>query len=364
MTASERCRRAASCLRRPPHRLLRQSSRLTEGQRGVWLTTQMGADASCAFNESVLLDLAGPLSEDALVHAAGAVVSRHEALRTAILPDGEGQKFLPSVSVAVPVSDLSALAPAEREAREAETLAAEAGEPFNLAEAPLIRFRLIRRSAEVHRLVVTAHHLVCDGWSFGVLLCDLADAYTAFTQGTLWAPPAAASFQSYAETPQTDAENHRYWRQQLSPPPAPLRLPAGRARPALSSYRGARKSRRVPAALASALRQLCGVSGTTPSAALLSAYTLLLHGLSGTRDAVVWVPSAGQALEENPELDRTLCFTSAAACSSPRRKWRSRIICRRPARLCCPRWIISQYSLDAVMCGAGPAPADYHDLQH
>ncbi len=275
---------------------------LTEGQRGVWLTTQMGADASCAFNESVVLDLHGLLNQDALTRAADAVVNRHDALRTAIVPDGEGQKTLPSATVTVPLSDLSALEPAEREAREAEALSAEAGEPFDLASAPLIRFRLIRRGAEEHRLVITAHHIVCDGWSFGVLLSDLAGAYTALSQGKSWAMPAAASFRSYAEAGHANSENDRYWMRRLSPPPAPLHLPADRVRPALASYRGARRSCRVSPTLVSALRRLCAVSGTTLSAALLSAYTLLLHGLSGQDDAVVWVPSAGQAVEENAEL--------------------------------------------------------------
>ena len=275
---------------------------LTEEQRGVWLTTQMGADASCAFNESVILGLNGPLNEDALSRAAAAVVQRHDALRTAILPDGEKQQTLPLVAVTVSLSDLSALDGAERDARESETLAAEAGEPFDLASAPLIRFRLIRRGAEEHRLVITAHHIVCDGWSFGVLLADLADAYTALSQGKVWMQSSAASFRSYAGTKHADAENDSYWMRRLSPPPAPLHLPADRVRPALASYRGARESRRVSPALTSALRRLCAVSGTTLSAALLSAYTLLLHGLSGTSDAVVWVPSAGQALEENADL--------------------------------------------------------------
>ena len=321
---------------------------LTEGQRGVWLTTQMGADASCAFNESVILDLHGPLNQDALTCAVDAVVGRHDALRTAILPDGEGQRTLPSVSVTVQVSDLSALDAPEREAREAETLSAEAGEPFDLAKAPLIRFRLIRRNAEEHRLVITAHHIVCDGWSFGVLLSDLADAYTALAQGRIWAQPTAASFRSYAETGHADADNNAYWTVQLSPPPAPLHLPADRVRPAPPSYRGARRSRRVPPALTSALRRLCAISGTTLSAALLSVYTLLLHGLSGTSDAVVWVPSAGQALEENADLiGQCVSLLPLRVPSAPETAFADYLRATRAALLSAMDH--QSYSLDAVM---------------
>ncbi len=320
---------------------------LTEGQRGVWLTTQMGADASCVFNESVILDLGGPLNEAALIRAVESVVNRHDALRTAILPDGEAQRTLPSVTVAVPVSDLSALDGAVREAREEEALSAEAGQPFDLAQAPLIRFRLIRRGQEEHRLVITAHHIVCDGWSFGVLLSDLADAYTALSQGKIWVQ-SAASFRRYAGREHADAENNAYWMRRLSSPPAPLHLPADRMRPALASYRGARGSRRVPPALTSALRRLCAVSGTTLSAALLSAYTLLLHGLSGASDAVVWVPSAGQALEENVELiGQCVSLLPLRVASAPETAFTDYLRATRAALLSAMDHQL--YSLDAVM---------------
>ena len=275
---------------------------LTEAQRGVWLTTQMGADASCAFNESVILDFSGLLDQNAMQRAASAVVNRHDALRTTILPTGEGQQTLPAVTLTVPLDDLSA--PGAKE--EAQLLAAEVGEPFDLSDAPLIRFRLLRQSQTAHRLVITAHHVVCDGWSFGVLLSDLAAAYTAISQGQSWTQTPAASFRDYVlklpELGQADAENQEYWVRQLSPPPAPLRLPADRPRSAVGTYQGARVSRRVTPALADAVRQLCQRSGTTLTATLLSTYTLLLHGLSGQADIVVWVPSAGQVQEDNDAL--------------------------------------------------------------
>ena len=330
---------------------------LTEGQRGVWLTTQMGADASCAFNESVLLDLHGPLNEDTLGRAADAVVARHDALRTTILPDGEGQQTLASVSVLVPLSDLSAFDPAERDVREAELLSAEAGEPFDLAAAPLVRFRLIRQNVDKHRLVITAHHLVCDGWSFGVLVSDLAAAYTAFSQGKAWGATPAASFRDYAAmSKHAEPENQNYWVQQLSPPPAPLRLPTDRARLPLGTYRGARISRRVPPALAARLRHLCLRSGTTLSAALLSAYTLLLHGLSGEADAVVWVPSAGQAVAENTELvGHCVSLLPVRVPSAPNSAFADYLSATRAALLSAMDH--QAYSLDSVMAAlARPLP--------
>ena len=94
------------------------------------------------------------------------------------------------------------------------------------------------------------------------------------------------------------AENEGYWTRHLTPPPPPLRLPADCPRPILPTYKGARVSRPVPPALSRAVKRLCAETGVTLSAALLGAYTLLLHGLCGVRDTVVWVPAAGQAGED------------------------------------------------------------------
>ena len=278
---------------------------LTEAQSGVWLTTQMGDAASCAFNEAVLLDMRGPLDPADIKRAFQQTVNRHEALRTTILPTGEGQQIAPSVTADITFDDLSALSVEEREKRQSEILAAEAQEPFDLTQGPLIRARLIRRGSEEHHLALTAHHVVCDGWSFGVLLSDLAAAYIGAKSSALTPPELgagglpAASFRDYAALHEAkgpeEAENLAYWRARLTPAPGPLTLPTDRARPPVRTYQGARVSRRVPPVLADNLRQLSARSGATLSAMLLAAYTLLLHGMSGQDDAVVWVPSAGQA---------------------------------------------------------------------
>ena len=43
----------------------------------------------------------------------------------------------------------------------------EVQEPFDLERGPLFRARLARLAADEHRLALTAHHTVCDGWSTG-----------------------------------------------------------------------------------------------------------------------------------------------------------------------------------------------------
>ncbi len=39
---------------------------------------------------------------------------------------------------------------------------------FDLEKGPLVRGRLLRIGEEEHVLLITLHHIVCDGWSMGI----------------------------------------------------------------------------------------------------------------------------------------------------------------------------------------------------
>ncbi|MCO6695704.1 condensation domain-containing protein, partial [Streptomyces sp. Vc17.3-30] len=62
-------------------------------------------------------------------------------------------------------------------------LVAEVQVPCDLGGAPPFRPFLVRESAEVHVLVICAHHIITDGWSMGVLLDDLAALYRSRLTG-------------------------------------------------------------------------------------------------------------------------------------------------------------------------------------
>ena len=73
--------------------------------------------------------------------------------------------------------DLSGLAPGQGEERLAQWLAQERALRFELGRGPLVRFSLIRLGEQRHRLVLTNHHLLLDGWSLPVVARDLFELY-------------------------------------------------------------------------------------------------------------------------------------------------------------------------------------------
>ena len=126
----------------------------SEAQREVWLADQLGLQASLAFNESVKLRLEGPLDTTALQGALHALVMRHEALRSTFGPDGTDMLVSAAGSVSLPVADLRALSPEERQ-QQLHQAAVEAVEtPFSLEQGPLFRARLLRMGDAEHLLLM------------------------------------------------------------------------------------------------------------------------------------------------------------------------------------------------------------------
>lgn len=127
-----------------------------------------------------VLDLEGPVDAARLRAAAGGLLRRHPNLRAGFWQDGmkRAVQVIPR-EVDIPWSehDLTATAPEDRQAAVERILDRDRTRRFDPARSPLIRFALLAFDTGVHRLVITHHHLLIDGWSMPLLLADLFALY-------------------------------------------------------------------------------------------------------------------------------------------------------------------------------------------
>ena len=276
----------------------------TEPQREIWLTAQLGDGASCAFNESLGLTLTGDLDEGALAAALGEVVARHDSLRARHDPDAEAMVVDPAGSFAPAPLDLRGAADPDAALR--AFLDRDARTPFDLVAGPLFRATLASLPGKRHVLVLTAHHIVCDGWSFNVIATELLALYRARREGTPANLPAAPSFRRYAldqaEPSALRTVSEAYWREQFAEAPADLDLPADRPRPARKSYNGATHRDAIGLAELKGLKAAGARQGCTLFATLLTALQVVVGRLGGESDVVVAIPTAGQSLCGVPGL--------------------------------------------------------------
>ena len=281
---------------------------LTAAQKQLWALASMSEAGSLAYTLAVALELNGSLHRSNLERALQTVVDRHEALRTRIGPQGDVQTVLPEVTRVCPLIDLSARPEEEREQALAEWLDHQSRVPFDLDCAPLFRAHILRVDEQRHVLALSAHHIVVDGWSMGLLLKEISELYAATCQGTDAPQATPLQFSQFVrwQHQQRDtgemATQEAWWLEKFAGPATVLDLPGDHLGPALKSYGGHRETMRLDPDLAHKLRRLSREFGSTLFMTLLSAYTLLLHRLSSQEEVIVGVPTAGRGLEGSEGL--------------------------------------------------------------
>ena len=281
---------------------------LTPAQAEVWTAMQLGSEASCCYNQCFVLTLRGAVSTESMQRALQTVVDRHESLRTTFDVDGHTQRVADRMSVSMQFLDLSAQSPESRAAEINKIVTAETQLPFNLEAGPLFRAQLVQETGDSHRFILTASHIVCDGWSSSVLLADLARAYAANRLGLNAVLPAASSYGRFVidevatARGATSSQDEDYWLRQYDDATPVLDLPLDRRRPALRTFAGAREVIRLDQALCKKIKRAAAKYGSTLFVTLLAAFEVLLCRLSGQSDFVIGIPVAGQPRLENGHL--------------------------------------------------------------
>ncbi|MDT0454754.1 non-ribosomal peptide synthase/polyketide synthase [Streptomyces sp. DSM 41527] len=275
-------------------------------QQRLWFLDTFEPD-SAAYVTFFVLRLRGPLDETALHTALDALVARHEPLRTTFAEqDGHARQQVHAPRpVDLPLDDLSAVPAHARDGALDALLAREGALPFDLANGPLLRTRLVRLTDGEHVLTLAMHHIVTDGWSTAVLGRDLGELYAAALQGRRPDLPALplqyADYAAWQRTRTADAGDAQlaYWRRKLSDV-APLELPTDRPRPAVRTENGALLEFSLPAALTDRLRETGRRADATLYMTLLAACKVLLARWAGQEDIAVGTVASGR---ERPELE-------------------------------------------------------------
>ena len=313
-------------------------------QQRLWYLDQLNAQASRAYHLGATLRLQGELDVTALRSALDRIVCRHETLRT-VFRNEEGQAvqvILLEAPFRLLEKDLSALEAEERQSRLTREIQEEAQTSFDLSRGPLIRGRLLKQAADDHVLLLRMHHIICDGWSVGLLVKELSTLYSVYRQGAGdrqgvgdRLPKLPIQYADYArwqrqrlqgESPQTELhaperlsgdrlqEQLHYWVESLQGAPELLSLPTDHARPTQASYRGDSVAVVLEESLSEGLRQLSQRHGTTLFMTLYGAFAVLLSRLAGQEDVVIGTPVANRPRVELEDLIGFFVNTLALRC--------------------------------------------------
>jgi len=274
---------------------------LSFAQQRLWFLDEL-LPSNPFYNINNALRFTHSLDLSAFERALNEIVRRHEALRTTfkVIEGRPVQVVAPHLELMLPVLDLGTLPEAERDREALRVAREEAERPFDLAQGPLIRTRLVRLDENDYLFLLTIHHIVSDGWSMNVFSRELNTLYAAFSSNQPSPlPELPIQYADFAvwqrEWLQGEVlEAHlEYWDQQLAGLSV-LQLPTDRPRPVVPTARGAFQPIQLPASMKASLKALSQREGVTLFMTLLAAFQTLLHRYTAQDDIAVGSPIANR----------------------------------------------------------------------
>ncbi|PWJ23324.1 non-ribosomal peptide synthase protein (TIGR01720 family) [Branchiibius hedensis] len=270
---------------------------LSFAQRRLHFIQELGVGA---YSFPVHVRLEGELDEGALLHALDDVGRRHPIL-TATITQGDSGPVLLHRDRTFPVAvvDLTRVDVGERRRIAAGIATRQGDERFDFAEC-LVRATLVR-AVDEHLLLLDFHHIVFDGWSFGIFADELAAAYDRHLGvGGVGPDSPAPQYHEHALREQSSAEHgdflaeKRFWVGHLAGADPLLSLPTDRPRPEVLSGRTGRQRLRLPVDLSASLRAQASAARATPYMFLLAAFQLLAGRLSGQQSFCIGGGTSGR----------------------------------------------------------------------
>lgn len=287
---------------------------LSFSQKRLWFLDQLEPGNS-AYNNPAALTIRGKLDVRILCQVIEEIVRRHSVLRTSLKDISGGA--VPYVNEVcewhLPLEDLSALSVAARKVEVKCLASEEAACTFDLKRGQLFRTRLLQLAEvgsndEEYVLLLTAHHIVSDGWSLNVLLEELVSLYSSYVMGQPSSlPDLHIQYYDFANWQQQWLKGDvlqrqlKYWKESLTGVPA-LELPLDHARPPVLSQRGRQAEFVIPKTLTTQLKKLSLEQGATLFMTLFSSFSVLLHRYSGQEDFAIGTPIANRTRAELEKL--------------------------------------------------------------
>ncbi|MBX6388466.1 MAG: amino acid adenylation domain-containing protein, partial [Frankia sp.] len=269
---------------------------LTAAQAGIWRAQQIEPD-SVAFTIAGYMEIRGRVDLDRLTAAIERAVADARVLHVRFEADAAGdpvQIVSPLDGWTVPVVDLRG----ERDPRAAALalMREDMAQPMDLTRPGLFRQVLMRISDEATFWYHRYHHILIDGYGFGVMGVHVANLYNASLPGAttpadvpgeLWHLSTFTAIDAEYRQSEAHAADRDWWLARFADRPEPARLvePTG-----LLPTRIERRSVVLTPEHTIRLREAAGRMGVRLSRLAVAAVAAYVHRVTGAADVVLALP--------------------------------------------------------------------------
>ena len=249
--------------------------------------------------EQMVQDLHGAVDVAALRGAWELVAARHPTLRTSLHWAGlvePHQVVHPRVRVPWVELDWADRPDPDKDSALRELLDQDRAQGFGVAEAPLLRLCLIHWGPDLHRLLVTHHHAILDGWSVPLVFGEVVDAYQALVRGGDPLLPARRPYRDFVAWLEAQDQDQavEHWEGLLDGVDAPTPLQLGEP---TGETGQATVDRCLSEELSTAVADLARQQRVTLNTVVRAAWSLLLGRYSSTDDVIFGATVAGRPVD-------------------------------------------------------------------
>ncbi len=282
---------------------------LSFSQERLWFIDQL--EGSVQYHLPVVLRLKGKLNREALSHSLQQIVNRHEVLRT-VYREQEGQSWQyikEKDSNKLEIIDGSRYNEDKKGLGEYIQKLTKA--PFDLSRDNMLRVTLIALGEEDHVMVATMHHIASDAWSTSILVKEVAELYSSYTEQRMAnLPELPLQYADYSIWQRGYLQGEllekkiSYWKEKLEGV-STLQMPTDYKRPAVQSTRGSFAGFKIDKQLSGQLYDLSKKEGTTLFITMQAVYKAMLYRYSGQSDISV---GTSIARREQQQLEGLIGF--------------------------------------------------------
>lgn len=265
------------------------SAPTTPAQKEIWSSIEIDPKANICFNESISIDLNGDLSVNRLKEALDQFIQRHDAFRSCFTPNGKHFIVYHKPTLNLNYYDLSLEKNSHTQIDNLKKSATEIS--FDLVNGPLYQFDLVKNSETNFVLIITAHHLICDGWSMAVLVNEISSLY----EGKKLEDAQQFCDFSLAFSKKSLEKDLNYWLDELNSSPNGLELPIDYNRPEFRTYESDRIDYLLNKELVQDIQKIAAKNRLSFYHFLFAGFNVFMHKLTQQNDLVIGISSALQS---------------------------------------------------------------------
>lgn len=291
---------------------------LSPQQRQMWFAEQMG-DSNGSYNIVMPIRLRGNLNVERLEESFKHVIRNNENLRTSFKNENgiPYQTIRSDFEFSLRQYYLMNFEGKDTDKPINSIISAVSKQSFDLEKDLLIRGYLVYKGKDEYVLIVVMHHIISDGWSMELMTREIAGDYNNEGKGNI--AEEKLSYIDYIywldERKEATEKQKEFWKKTLSPDMEVVSLPTDYIRPDVQTHNGYTVTSELDKDLTSKIKAFCKDNKITTFMFMLTAFSVLLHKLTGNTDIPIGVPIAGRGKKETEDMIGFFVNTLVMRCS-------------------------------------------------